>query len=97
MEGAASLERQASLAEWSVIMQRLLFVSDVGFYARSHDSRVAKLASFADMAAEKTGDLSPRRLLSWLRREGMKVMDRALSEDRYERLSADLREAEANE
>jgi len=94
-EGTASLARQVALAEWSVIMMRVIFISDVGSHARRDDAEMAKLASLAELAAEGAPDLSPKRLLGWLKRHGSKLVHQALSEDRYEQLAADLR-AEAS-
>ena len=97
VESAASLSRQVALAQWSVIMLRVIFISDVGAYARSHDRKMAKLANFADQAAEGAKELSPKRLLTWLKRHGIKLVDEALTESRYEKLAAQVkREATAD-
>ncbi len=97
IEGAVPLARQVALAQWSVIMMRVIFISDVGAYARSHDRKMAKLANFADLAAEGAASLSPKRLLTWLKRHGSKLVDEALSESRYEKLAVKVREEAAED
>ena len=94
VESTAPLSRQVALAQWSIIMMRLLFISDVGFYAGSSDRKMGRLARFAELAAEQTGELSPKRLLGWLKRDGTRLLNQALSEERYEKLSATLRNDE---
>lgn len=89
-ESPLPLARQVELAEWSLIMLRAIFISDVGFYAGKADP-IGRLADFAERAAEGTNQLSPGRLLGWLKRDGMKLLDKALPERRYESLAAQLR------
>jgi hypothetical protein len=90
VESPLPLERQVELAKWSLVMMRLVLISDVGSYADPRDA-VHRLARLAELAAEKTGELGSRRLLAWIKREGLGYLDRALPEKRYERLSAELR------
>ncbi|MBI4701466.1 MAG: hypothetical protein HY744_09950 [Deltaproteobacteria bacterium] len=85
------LSRQVELAKWSIVMLRLIFVSDVAGYAKG-SGRIGKLAFLAESAAAKTGELSPSRLLRWVRREGVARFDAALPEKRYEQIARDLRE-----
>lgn len=92
VESAAPLARQVALAQWFVIMMRVMFISDVGAYARHHDRKMAKLANFAELAAEGAPDLTPKRLLGWLTRRGTKLVHEALSESRYEKLAEQLHE-----
>lgn len=91
-EGAAPLSRQVALAAWQVVMTRVLFIGDVGFYARGVDRRIARLAGFTERAAEDVHELSPAKLIGWQKREGTKLVDSALPESRYEKLAAQLRE-----
>jgi len=95
-ESPVPLARRVDLAKWSLIMMRLLFISDLGEYAgeadyRGHGNRIRRLSSLAERAAEATGDLSPRRLLQWVRREAAPQFDEALPADQYERLLTELR------
>ncbi len=96
-EGAIPLDRRVALSQWSVIMMRAIFISDVGFYASSADRPMNKLASFAEQAAEGAPDLSPKRLVSWLKRNGMGLLDKALPERRYEQISATIRAEEPSD
>jgi hypothetical protein len=95
VESPLPLARQVELAEWSLVMFRLIFVSDVGFYAGKKDT-VGRLATLAETAAAATGELSARRLLAWLKRDGVKLIDAALPEKRYEALADELRRAHAD-
>ncbi len=87
---AIPLARQVELAEWSLVMLRILFISDVGHYAPRTDP-VHRLATFAEDAATATGVLSPKNLLGWLKREGVKLFDAALPEQKYDALATKLR------
>jgi len=96
VESAVPLDRQVALAQWFVVMMRIIFISDVGYYAKRDDRKVARLASFAEQAAEQSPELSPKRLLSWLKRDGVKRLDEALSVKRYEQIAARLRAESAD-
>jgi hypothetical protein len=91
VETPVSLSRQVELAKWSVIMMRLILISDVASYAAKTE-RISKLSSLAERAAEETGDLSPRRLLSWLDRRGGSLFDGVLPQREYEHVAAELHE-----
>jgi hypothetical protein len=91
VESPAPLARQVDLAKWSIIMMRLMLISDVAWYAGKRE-RIATLSSLAERAAEKTAALSPSKLLAWIRREGTRIFDRALPEARYRQLAGELRE-----
>lgn len=89
MESPAPLARQVDLAKWTILMTRLLLISDVASYAAKGE-RMAKLASLAERAAEDTETLSAKRLLGWIRREGSRVFDAVLPERRYRQLAGAL-------
>jgi hypothetical protein len=89
VETPVPLSRQVELARWSIMMMRLILISDVASYASKHE-RVARLASFAEQAAASTGELSPGRLEKWIRRTGEDLFDAALPQRKYEEIAADL-------
>ena len=71
-------------------MLRLIFLSDVGSYARKNGSSVKKLSSLAEDAAAATGTLSFRKLMQWVRRHATARFDKALPEKKYVDLSRKL-------
>ncbi len=88
---AAPLRRQLEIAQWSVIMARLLFVSDVGRHAASEgDDDVGSLAGIVETAAADCETLSARKLSSWVRRKGLRLIDAALPLERYKELARRL-------
>lgn len=98
VELSLSLERQVDMAKWFVLMMRLLLISDVGFYAKQNSQRrLSALAGMAERAAEETDRLSPAVLLRWIRRTGIEIFDRALSEASYRRIRRGVREARESE
>jgi len=82
--------RQIELGQWSILMMRLLFISDVASCTPGDDG-IHELAGLAEAAAEQTQTPSPLRLRRWVRREGLPLFDAALSAERYEELAAELR------
>jgi hypothetical protein len=87
---AVQLHRQVELAQWGVVMLRLLFVSDVGQHANVQGDDVGALADLAEKAAEETGDLSLHLLLAWVRNRGVPLIDAALPRHRYGELARAL-------
>lgn len=90
VEAPIGLTRQIDLAKWTLVMMRLIFISDVASYAPKSD-RVSRLVSLAERAAEETGALSPHNLLRWIDRTGDGLVAKALPESRYDAIRADLR------
>ncbi len=88
----SSLSRQEDIAQWSLIMARLLFISDVGHHARDSDSAVNSLKDIAEEAAEETGKISTKKLVKWINQVGLKRVDTALPTERYRQLMAPLLE-----
>jgi hypothetical protein len=87
------LKRQVDLARWSVVILRLTFLSDVGAHAHAAEGkrhRIHSLSGLAERAAEETGELSLSKLMRWLRREGIKRVERALPQAEYDRLAEAL-------
>jgi hypothetical protein len=94
-ELSISLERQISMAKWSLLMLRLVFLSDLGFHADT--GTVRKLRRLPILAAEATGNLSYSALHSWVKREGAKLADRALSPRTVEPKKAEVRMTDDDE
>lgn len=82
---AASLDRQAELAAWSLVMLRLTYISDVGSFAPESDS-VSGLRSFAEVAAEASETPDLAALSQWIRSEGLRLFDERLPVDRFRNL-----------
>ena len=87
--GRVTLPRQVELAQWSIVMLRLCFVSDMGSYARPHDDVVGGLDAFVERAAEQS-DLSLASLMAWLRGPGLTRANKALPLARYQKLAKQL-------
>ncbi len=95
VEMALPLSRQIDLAKWSVLMLRLIFVSDIGHHAKNTDRKVARLHCLAEDAASETQKLSFGVLLRWVKKHAIPRFDKVLPRSRYEKLSAELhRESE---
>lgn len=90
VETALPLERQLDLARWSILMLRLTLLSDFGHHAQGTTHAVRNLASLVEQAAEAVPELSFRRLFAWVSKKGPRLLDRALPEAEYERLSIEL-------
>jgi len=84
-----ALPRQVELAQWSIVMLRLTFISDMGRYAKPHGDVVGALDGFADRAAEHT-DLSLPELLAWLDGSGRKWANKGLPDKHYRHLAEQL-------
>jgi hypothetical protein len=94
-ELAITLERQVSIAKWSLLMLRLVFISDLGFHATS--GNVRRLRHLPRLAAEGTASLSFSALHSWVKREGAKLADRVLTPNSIERIKDQVRVTEDDE
>lgn len=94
-ELAIALERQISIAKWAILMLRLVFLSDLGFHADS--AKVRRLRLLPSLAAEATASLSYSALHNWVKREGTKLADRALSPSSMTRIQDRVRVTEESE
>lgn len=97
-----SPERQLTLAKWSLLMLRLMFLSDMGRHAaqsqqgdeapaviREAGQAVMTLETIADDAAEETGtDLGSLR--TWVQDMGLRRLDEALPRSRYDAIRAEV-------
>ncbi len=90
VQSNASMQKQTTLASWSLIMMRLTFIGDIASYAQRDDDPLGQLATLADDAAEAVST-NEKRLLSWVRRNGIPRFDQALPRARYIQLATQLR------
>jgi hypothetical protein len=88
-QGAATLQRQAELAAWSVVFLRLNFVSDVAESAPRSEP-IRGLAGIAEEAAEATETPDLETLVRWLDTEGRVRFDAAFPSKRYAELRTQL-------
>lgn len=84
------LDRQKEIVQWSLLMLRLIFISDVATHANSSKERIVELETMAEDAAADTGIVSLRKVRSWVKREAIPRFDRVLSESRYRELAQEL-------
>lgn len=85
-----SLARQQELVQWSLIMARLVFISDVAMHASTSRDKVARLSSIAEDAAADTEIVSLRKLKAWVKKEAIPRFDAALPRKRYVDLAREL-------
>jgi hypothetical protein len=96
VEAPIPLERQVAIAKWAVVMLRLVFMSDIGHHAAKRDRQVAKLRALPERAAMATDAVSCSKLLSWVKREGIDIVEHALPRRKYERLAEKLHKERAD-
>lgn len=77
---AGNLTRQEELAIWSLLMARLLIISDV---ARNSGGELQALENLPQRAADASTNLAPRKLLRWINSEAITTIDRVIPESRY--------------
>ncbi|MBH1680508.1 MULTISPECIES: hypothetical protein [Stenotrophomonas] len=77
---AGNLARQEELAAWSLLVSRLLIISDV---ARNSVGELHSLEDLPQRAAVASENLSPRKLMRWIKSEAILTIDRELPESRY--------------
>lgn len=87
---AGSLQRQVDLAEWSLLMLRLTFISDLGVHSQGAADSVESLQEVAEQAALETEIPNKRKLLSWIKRKGNSFLEDAMPESRYRAITAKL-------
>lgn len=81
--------RQRELAQWSIVMLRLTFLSDVGHLAPDSDD-VALLRDLPENAAAAVDEIDFDALMNWVTRKGWAAATEAFSRDRYEELARKL-------
>lgn len=81
--------RQRELAQWSMVMLRLTFLSDVGYLAPGSDE-VAMLRDLPEAAASEVNDVNFEALMKWVVKKGWEAAREAFPHSRYEELSKRL-------
>lgn len=96
-ESGLPLSRRLDLARWSILMLRLMLLSDIGTYAKQDKQergRVKALSTLAEDAAIQTNALSYSKLRRWVSKEATRRFDYVLSKKRYATLSQQLQQTE---
>ncbi|MFH1465596.1 MAG: hypothetical protein ABIO70_14510 [Pseudomonadota bacterium] len=91
LQSFTTLRRQAELAQWSIVMLRLTFLSDIASYAVQGRDEVGALVDLAEEAAAEAGT-SLRKLLRYVRARALPQLRGALPEARYRQIAAELHE-----
>ena len=94
---AASLERQQELAQWSLLMFRIVFISDIGAHAAARNDDFGRLESMAEVAAEETETPNLRKLQKWIRTKGLQWFDQVMPEPKYRAIVRTLVRPDAND
>jgi hypothetical protein len=81
--------RQRELAQWSIVMLRLTFLSDVGHLAPDSDD-VAALRELPEKAASAVDEVDFGALMKWVMQKGWASAVEAFPRDRYEALASEL-------
>ena len=81
--------RQRELAQWSIVMLRLTFLSDVGYLAPNSDD-VASLRDLPERAASALDEIDFGALMKWVVQKGWAAAIEAFPRDRYEELTREL-------
>jgi hypothetical protein len=84
-----SQTRQRELAQWSIVMLRLTFLSDVGYLAPDADE-VASLRDLPEAAAEAVDEIDFDSLMKWVVQKGWAAAVEAFPRERYEELAREL-------
>ena len=85
-----SIERQIELSQWLIMMMRIIYITDIAFYAQETGDPISSLADLAEEAAVETGTVSLRKLKAWTKKKALPRIDNALSRKRYGVLSQEL-------
>jgi len=83
------LDRAMTLNQWSIIMLRLLFIEDMAAYAVGDP--LASAQGIINEAAVNVTDFNILKLLKWLKREAVPVLDKYMDYKRYTNLAQQLR------
>jgi hypothetical protein len=81
--------RQRELAQWSMVMLRLTFLSDIGHLAPISDG-VAALRDLPEQAASAVHDIDFNALMKWVVQKGWAAAVEAFPPDQYELLAHEL-------
>lgn len=89
-ESLLSMERRIELAQWSLLMLRLSFITDLAGYAHRVGHALGAADGLLDEAALATGKPAPGPLRRWLEREARPRLDALLPEAEYQDLARAL-------
>jgi hypothetical protein len=89
LQSFTTLRRQAELAQWSIVMLRLTFLSDVARYAERDRDVMGALVDLAEEAAAEAGT-SLRKLLRYVKARALPRLRGSLPEARYREIAAEL-------
>lgn len=84
-----TLSRQEELARWSLVMLRLTLLGDVGSYALAQGDAVGELANLPEEAAA-AASTSYSHVRKWVSTHAMPLLNRVLSEQRYQSLCEEV-------
>lgn len=84
---AKNLQRQEELASWSLLMARLLVISDIAIHSNGMLDSLVKLPQEAAVASE---NLTTRKLIKWMKDQGFRKINDAMPENRYRDLMKDI-------
>lgn len=91
------LDRQIALSGWSVVMLRLTFIDDVVNHARRDDDPLGEATGLLDQAASAVNTFDIPRLLRWLGKNALPVLEHRLGRQRYTEMANRLhREGKAD-
>ncbi|WP_139351672.1 hypothetical protein [Rhodanobacter sp. C06] len=83
-------ERQENLVHWSLMISKLRYISDLGFYARRQGDEAGLLEEILESASEEVEGIDSVRLEKWIRQIGFKKMDRAMPPQRMKEIIESL-------
>lgn len=86
--------RQRELAQWSIVMLRLTFLSDVGYLAPDSDE-VAALRDLPEKAASDVDEIDFAALMKWVLQKGWTAARNVFPHARYEALARELHDSDA--
>ena len=89
-QSAASLKRQVELAQWRLMMFRLVFISDIGAHAERDGHPIMGLADLAERAAEETETPNVHKLRTWIRTRALPEIGSLMPEKQYRRMAREL-------
>lgn len=79
-------ERQVDLVHWSLMISKLRYISDLGYYARRQGDDAGRLEGILELACEEVEGIDSARLEKWLRFVGFKELDKGMPPKRMKEL-----------
>lgn len=90
MTNGIPLSRQVELTAWSIVMLRLTFIDDITLDAADSHHPVGTATGLLQRYAGSAKSFSLPRLAKWIKAEALPMLDRALTDQGYRELSAEL-------